>query len=771
MIPKITERNILRGGNFDESEMDIDTSSKAHVFKILRDYTYTDKIGSPVREYIANALDEHIKAGTPEKPVEVTFPTVFANEFRIRDFGVGLYPAVYRETCIKDVSVIENNEIVTKTCGGKVVVSNWKGVCESCGESKKNLIGGVRKFFGDYGASDKRNTNKLIGAFGIGCKSAFAYTDSFTVVSIRDGIKWTFNLYIDESEVGKVGLLNEEQTTDASGVEIIIPVKPEDVNTFINRGLDLMKYFKTRPAIKGIANPPSFERPEPPVSGQDWKYFGDGRGTVIIQGQIGYPLDIAKMGSIDYYSVEPQAATTGHIYKWEYDLLKSGMEIEVPIGEVEVTASREQLQMTPQTIATIRAKLAKVREEIVDLVSEKFKSAKNLIEAKTAYYNFFQKGGSYGATLEKSIGKIRWNGLEITDSTIRLNADKHKVMQYKRHHNGDIKLVTFDKIQCSDELNLYFDDTDRKMVNYRRRANTLLNAGVKTVTVIQTDDVKAFKEETGVDPKKLAKYSKIVPTALVSIRGGGNGPDASKRVKHKLTVFELDWPKLRDASRVRGAKSDYWKTTDIEVDKQLYVPIHRFEPNGLFQNDLQTLRDHLNDLHLLGIDVENVKIYGVKAGQDTGEMVRVDEWALEQTKALPNLAHEVAIIKDYQTRKLFEFVLDKELPKGSTAEQYRTAYNEVITLMGANGYYSTPAPIRARLNLAQLAKIELPDEGKLIELSEQFKKQYPLMNIVYKGYFNQYSQSVFDYISLVDEARARASVTNVSENGTMAAGV
>lgn len=488
MIPTKVERDIIRSGEFKERQMGIAKGQEAWIFGILRNKTYTDKIAAPIREYVCNALDEHAKAGKTDVPVEVTFPTAFAPELKIRDFGFGL----------------SDDDVV--------------------------------KYFADYGASDKRESNDYIGAFGIGAKSAFAYTDSFTVVSYFNGRKATFNLYIDETEIGSIAQLAVETTDEPNGVEIIVPVKTQDVSQFVSRGLELMKYFKTKPSIKGVANVPSLEREASPVAGQNWKYFGDNRGSVVIQGQIGYKFDVTQMGQVSYAD-ENVKIPAGQIYRWEWDLLNSGLEIEVSIGEVDVAASREGLEMNAKTIAAIRKHLARIREEIVDLVSEKFKNAKNLIEAKTAFYDFFQKGGSYGRTLASSVGKVRWNGQEITDSTIHLDATKHKVMQYKKKWNGDIVLVTFDKIQCSDELNLYFDDTDRKMVNYRRRANTLLNAGAKQVTVLQTDDAKALLAETGIKVSTLQKYSKVVPTVITSTRAAGNGVDLTKRVKHKLKVF------------------------------------------------------------------------------------------------------------------------------------------------------------------------------------------------------------------------------------------
>ena len=709
MIPTKVERDILRTGEFQEQKMGIAKGSEAWIFNILRNSTYTDKIGSPLREYIANALDEHQKLGKSHVPVEVTFPTVFSNEVRIRDFGAGL----------TDEQVV--------------------------------------KFFANYGASDKRESNDLIGAFGIGCKSAFAYTDQFTIVSYKDGVKTTFNMYIDETDIGSIARMLAIPTDEPNGVEIIIPVKSQDVNTFQQRGLALMKYFKTKPVIKGLDNVPDFTREASPVAGKDWKYFGDNRGSIVIQGQIGYPIDVSQMGSVARYAPAGSTPAEGYISEWEESLLQSGLEIEVNIGDIEVTASRESLQMTAKTIKAIRARLQTIRSEIIDLVSETFKSAKTLVEAKTAYYNFFQKGGSYGYTLQKSIGKVNWNGQEIRDNIIKLTSDDDKVMQYTKKVNGDIILTTFDSLKCSDELNLYYDDTDRKAFMYRRRAKTLLDAGAKIVTVLQTNDKKALKDDTGIDANKLPKYSKVTPTILASTRGGGTGIDLSKRVKHKVKVFQLDWAKLKGETRLRGAKSDFWKVAEIEPDKQIYVPIDRFEPSdkiSAFYGKLSELRVVLLHAEMLGIDVANTPIYGIKAGQAVGDMVRIDTWVKEQVEALPDLADEVAVIRDWKTRSLFEFKINsKLLEDGSLAKQYRKAFKAAHELMKNSSYYAESSDIKARLHLAKFVDLKVPNEGKLVELSKAFKERYPLIRFASTVEQSSYPTEFVEYIKLIDEAR------------------
>jgi len=70
----------------------LQTSSKnlAHIFSILRNQLYSDKILAVVREYCTNAMDANIDAGVPDCPIQVSIPNAFSPFFKVRDFGKGL---------------------------------------------------------------------------------------------------------------------------------------------------------------------------------------------------------------------------------------------------------------------------------------------------------------------------------------------------------------------------------------------------------------------------------------------------------------------------------------------------------------------------------------------------------------------------------------------------------------------------------------------------------------------------------------------------------
>ena len=68
------------------SNMDMDLEGMKQACQIFRDNIYTDKILAVVREWVSNAVDEHLKHGI-EQPVQTG---VQENRFFVRDFANGL---------------------------------------------------------------------------------------------------------------------------------------------------------------------------------------------------------------------------------------------------------------------------------------------------------------------------------------------------------------------------------------------------------------------------------------------------------------------------------------------------------------------------------------------------------------------------------------------------------------------------------------------------------------------------------------------------------
>ena len=190
--------------NEDIQSMDFGIGDVSTIIDILRNRLYSNPIRTLTQEYLCNGRDSHREAGKDHVPLRVTLPTRLESTLKIRDYGVGLSPDR------------------------------------------------VRDVFVNYGSSTKRQDNVQTGGFGIGAKSAWAYTDSFVIVSYHEGIARTYAAHTGKSSNGTLELINEESTTEDNGVEIQIPIKESDIEFFLNAVYRCTFFWDVKPDLKGV---------------------------------------------------------------------------------------------------------------------------------------------------------------------------------------------------------------------------------------------------------------------------------------------------------------------------------------------------------------------------------------------------------------------------------------------------------------------------------------------------------------------------------------
>lgn len=271
-----------------------------------------------------------------------------------------------------------------------------------------------RRIFRKYGASTKRDSNETIGCLGIGSKSAFSYSDTYTVTAIKQGIKRVFIASVARDSVAKdgVGNLNrvlEIDTEEPNGVEISIPVKSSDFNDFYNKVCDFLSFIPVdqRPIVRGI-NQSLVTIPvrDGEYKGANWTLTGNGYSYAIMGG-VPYNLDVRSMDLLT---------------EQEKELLELGVDMVFPIGSFEFAISREEVRYTELSQNAIKAELQKIITILADEISKKFNSATNIWEAKYAYHRVNHGGGIDSKLIRKVFNDaqkifLNWNGQPVTNSS------------------------------------------------------------------------------------------------------------------------------------------------------------------------------------------------------------------------------------------------------------------------------------------------------------------------------------------------------------------
>lgn len=327
---------------------------------------YADPIMAVIREYAVNAIDSHIEAGN-SNPIVVTLPTSTKPTFTIQDFGVGL----------------TTQEVID--------------------------------LFGLYGNSTKRNSDEVTGMLGVGSKSGLTYSNSFTVVSVKNGIQTTALISKNDRGIGQIDIVDTVSTNLANGVSIQIPVAFRDVDDFINKAEHFFSFW------------------------HPGEYLLDGR-TVKQAHANG---TFAKVGNMNVY-VGPSGYYTkkvvvmGHVpYAVNSDILdkvlgNNGMIAYLNIGEVQFAPSREELtysNMTNKALSNLAQGIQTSAQATVDGILSKCTTKAEAYKAKQDAVNadFFAQYADWV-----------WNGWTIPDDVRKLDkaAKTCREFSINRYYHG-----------------------------------------------------------------------------------------------------------------------------------------------------------------------------------------------------------------------------------------------------------------------------------------------------------------------------------------------
>ena len=376
---------------------------------------YAYPIRTLVQEYICNGRDAMREAGTWAKlPIEITVPNTLDPVFKVRDFGVGISP-----------------------------------------DRMENI-------FVNYGSSTKRNTNTQTGGFGIGAKSAFSYTDSFTVTSYYNGVRYLYVAHLGDE--GGVNLVSKQNTSLPNGVEISIGVKPKDISEFRNAVQRCVRFW-TEP-IKFLGSKDIHQLNQTLTLGNMTVYDCHGNEARTIYLIDGIEYDIMKQDG-------------GYYYQQSKDYLNNSNSIvalNVPNGHFKIASSRERLETNDDNNSKQDKMLNDCRSKIETIITSRINNLglplKIRLENKQTYSWFEQVSrieldlGSNFKLGKDSImcpspkqyryvrrGRRASTHFEISSST-RLDLS---IMVYTSNDNGN---------QLARKLNFYLESNkDKVLVN------------------------------------------------------------------------------------------------------------------------------------------------------------------------------------------------------------------------------------------------------------------------------------------------------------------
>lgn len=409
------------------------------LFSMLRDTMYPNPIKALCREVMSNSRDAHREVGKPEVPIVIHLPNAFEPWWSAQDFGPGITP-----------------------------------------DRMDNV-------FMVYFESTKRNDDVQTGGFGLGAKSPWSYTDSFTVETITPEKHWTENgeqyenclvkrvyiIYIDETEEGARDLVYEKITNEPQGTTIKVPVKPDDNHKFNEFTEYATRYWDVKPTIIGGALAYVVENF---LIKSDTHKINPSRHTVgytVVLDGIPYPLNI-KMLSIQDEDIE--------------NLLKcSNGLLFFKTGELMVTPGREDLLYKTFTINAIMKLLEKIKTNALEESRKAIEGAPTYVDACKLYAE--NKG-----TLFDFVGEIDlfWNSRKVMKN-MHMN-EKDEII-FNKWNQSRTKIDSFNMQRIEEFYNQKYYwgiDGQRKETS---RIRTLLDKGENPITIRFTTQNGSRRQE------------------------------------------------------------------------------------------------------------------------------------------------------------------------------------------------------------------------------------------------------------------------------------
>ena len=667
------------------------------IFDILRNKMYSNPILAICREISCNARDAHREVNKADQPCQITLPNSLEPFYKIKDWGPGISP-----------------------------------------DRMSNIF--IR-----YTASTKRLDNVQTGGFGLGAKTPFSYSDTFTIETVFNVIKYNYACVIDETKVGKLLPMSQENTDQPNGTEIIIPVKPQDFRFFREGTEFVTRHWDVKPIIKGDRF--DYLDIKPSLSGKDWfitkndpnSYYSKRDIKLVIDG-IEYPVDITQLKG--YASTKVLDAIYGTIY------------LSFGVGELSLSASREAVHLDKPTQDKISQKIEVIGKDLSDNVKNKIDALTNLWDANLYLTNELSKTFANLAFL----GKIQWKGYELHNGYLNTEASIFEFYKggYSRRSTDPDKLSRSLTKHVNFKPNsvLYFNDLGIKDPTVKHVSTAFTND--KTLVSLQViclpdkmtlDDLNKKYHFDQMNMRKLSEITKATKARTIS--------------GVRLLTFKFD-PNSMAFKQVA-----YSAIEEDENDKVL-CRLERDDYNGQRRTLLKN-KNYIGTDTLKSIleNASGVSIYGIDSSipQD-----KIDE-SFENFSSIDDFVDEIFKNKKidyvelkYIERNQYSYGRDKD---ANTLKKYENLIKDNNSIYLKNlalqvslkeiynksgGLLKIYENVKGSIAQSDMDKWLKDNPDKDLKLmSEKVTKTYPLLSHVDYYYHDKLLEPLTHYINLIDK--------------------
>lgn len=672
------------------------------IFDILRNKMYSNPVMAICREISCNARDAHREVGKADVPCQITLPNYFDSFLKIKDFGPGISPDRMSNIFIK------------------------------------------------YTASTKRNDNVQTGGFGLGAKTPFSYSDTFTIETVYNGVKYAYACYIDETKIGKLNLMNKENVDGVpNGTEICIPVQSKDFQAFYDAIEFVTRHWDVKPVIKGETL--EYRTPTPVFQGKDWFISAENRDSynhgynghvkIIVDG-IEYPLSINQL-KLDKDTQVLMRHLKGTVY------------LIVGIGKLSLAANRESVHLDESTTKEILDRLHTVSQELHKAYQATIDTLPSYWDACVYFSNQTHKCISSASTYFKD---VTWNGKKLINNHVYLKdlrilqitkTASHSKSQYARHWTHSLHFAENSRLFINDLT--VREVTGRHVGEIFNKDPSLKTIMIFTPNMDATKNIETIIKDNSLDGFTFAKLS----TEAKLFKG------RTQSDKPRLLLFKFEGSGFKQTSYA-AMEEDNNKKILARLVRDVHNPSKKYP---LIKDDHAVNVQALNYLAL----IKDYSIYGVdedvpdeRVEEEFEDILTLKEYI--DKHAFKNCNFDFAEIKyavdhchynDYSRRNL----QGNEIHIKDPNSLFMKAHNASQKLMELKENASLLHMYEVLVKKVTVAEVndyinKNPDMD-LKKIKAQVEKEYPLLR-----YMQTYSQCqikmMINYVNLVDRERMAA---------------
>lgn len=729
MLTQLQERTVSTHGVQQTGEFRIKANAKA--FKVLIDGLYSDKIRAVIRELWTNAYDSHIMAGKKDVPFDCRLPTIFEPEFAVRDYGVSL----------------DHDDVM-------------------------NLYTTVFE-------STKEDTNDQVGKLGLGSKSPFAYTDTFTVSAWKNGRRRVYSAYIGGDHIPRISLLDDDYSDEPQGLEISFPVEAGDSRDFARKAGLVSRGFEVEPTVTGNDSGGLYEenrKIEILTEGEGWQIYSsnDPYGSVEAfakQGCVLYPINPDYIKNVDEIT---------------RIILESNVIIDFPVGAVDIAANREALSYDDTTIKNIVDRVKMIHEDISDKFSTKFDACETYWQA-TKMYSSLMSDQSMKTTVKRVLGQsLMFEGKKLSNY-ITLDMRTREKLRNRTMHvtpNQARRGLTYRSKNewngkwVADNMNNLEPRQDVFYIDVVPAGGSNRGAGAKISHAIRQrqDDkrciwLKVTENSTDL-ARALVAFGRPDADAIIYV---SDLPDAPKSVTQRSVRNAV---KCKMFNFINGERGDWHTETEVNTDDTnvLYIEMRRNSPVSDIPDFAWTERmyaqaiDFMLKQGTINMSTQIVQVPAThrrkidRAGDNWNEFFSVAKGAVDAavTPEMVNLLKEKEVADASNISPFMKAMEKNDLrPAQKTAVYYAAArYRVICRSLKRHGSIASLFNLADTLGVPRVfGNQEMLDAGvksvfppsELAFVAQYIEKSYPMMKYVTTGrFYSMDSDEVVDVIEYIN---------------------